>query len=304
MFSGYLQSAAYNHLSGKGGLSGWQWGFIIDGIITVPIALFGFFMFPGTPTQAEGSWRVWWLSSQEVDLARTRMVRAGVVEPKPIRFDFSIIKRMVFNWRVHFFATFWVLLNIVALPDGTGFPLWLKSKSPEVYSIAQVNNYPTIQSAVGIVAQFLFAGLSDTFSIYPFLTITQTLFIISYASLAAWNIPDGWRWVCFLIVGFDMVDQSIVSGWINYACRGDAEERAFVLGYSDAVSQAINIWTNIVFYPTVDAPQFHLGYIISTVAAIIMLFLPALAWYLERWDRKRIEQASPEPETFEIKDEK
>lgn len=175
---------------------------------------------------------------------------------------------------------------MVALPDGTGFPLWLEANSPAIYSTTQVNNYPTIQSAVGVVAQFVLVGLTDTFSIYPFLTITQILFIISYASLAAWNIPIGYRWFCFMIVGFDAVNQSIVSGQINRSCRRDAEERAFVIGYSDAVSQAMNIWTNIVFFPTELAPEFHRGYIASTVAAVIMLFLPILSWYGDRWDRK------------------
>ncbi|KAK0477125.1 hypothetical protein IW261DRAFT_1488833 [Armillaria novae-zelandiae] len=36
IFSGFLQAAAYDGLNGVGGL------FIIDGIITVPIGLFGF----------------------------------------------------------------------------------------------------------------------------------------------------------------------------------------------------------------------------------------------------------------------
>lgn len=281
MFSGFLQSAAYEHLSGKGGLSGWKWGFIIDGIFTVPIALVGFVFFPGT---CEQSTSVWWLTSADHDLAKKRMQESGVKEPTKLSFD--LVKRVFFRWHVHYFTAFWTLLNVVALPDGTGFPLWLKSKSPEVYTISQVNNYPSIQSAVSVVAQFVLAGLSDSFSIYPFLTITQCLFIISYSSLAAWNIPDGYRWFCFMIIGFDTVNQAIVSGQINRACRRDAEERAFVLGFSDAVSQAMNIWTNIVFYPTVDAPQFHLGYIISTVAAIIMLFMPILSWYGERWDER------------------
>lgn len=280
MFSGYLQSAAYTHLSGVGGLTGWKWGFIIDGIFTVPIALVGFFIFPGAPYQIK---KLWWLSSEELELAHRRTQSSGIA--KPAELNFSLIKRVFLRWHVHYFTAFWVFLNVVALPDGTAFPLWLLANSPERFSISQVNNYPTIQSAVGIIAQFLLAGLSDTFSIYPLLTLTQCLFIISYSSLVAWEIPDGWRWFCFLIIGFDGVDQSIISGWINRSCRHDNEERAFVLGFSDAVSQAINIWTNIVFYPTSHAPKFHTGFIVSLVGAIVMLFLPIAGYYGERYDQ-------------------
>jgi len=294
MFSGFLQSAAYTNLRGKGGLSGWQWGFIIDGIFTVPIALFGFFLFPGTVEQAG---KVFWLSKKQWKLAKRRIRESGVKEPGKL--SFSLFKRVGLRWHVHYFAAVWTLLNIVALPDGLGFPLWLKANSPERYSITQVNNYPSIQSAVSVVAQFFLAGLSDTFSIYPFLTITQVSFIIAYASLAAWNIPIGYKWLCFMIIGFDTVNQSIVSGQINRVCRRDAEERAFVLGYSDAVSQAMNIWTNIVFYPTEEGPRFYKGYIVSTVAAAILLFVPILSWYGERWDTKHYEGSIKERQEVE-----
>lgn len=283
MFSGYLQAAAYTNLNGTGGLAGWKWGFIIDGIITVPIALIGFFVFPGAPYQVKN---LWWLSKEDLAIAKHRSKSSGIAAPSEL--NLKLINRVFGNWHVHFFTAFWVLLNVIALPDGTAFPLWLLANSPERFSVAQVNNYPTIQSAVGIVAQFILAGLSDTFSIYPFLTLTQSLFIISYSSLAVWSIPDGWRWVCFLIIGFDGVNQSIISGWINRTCRHDNEERAFVLGFSDAVSQAMNIWTNIVFYPTSHAPEFHLGFIISLVGAIIMLFLPILGYLGERYDNREL----------------
>lgn len=286
MFSGYLQTAAYKHLNNAHGLSGWKWGFIIDGIFTCPIALLGFLVFPGAPYQIKKS--LWWLSELELETARKRAVESGIAAPGPI--NLQTAKETLIDWKIHFFTTFWVLLNIVALPDGTALPLWLRLE-PKRFSIADRNNYPTIQSAVSVVAQFFIAGLSDSYSIYPFLTFIQLLFIVAYSSLAAWNIPDGWRWVCFMIIGFDSVDQAIVSGWINRSCRHNNEKRAFVLGYSDAVSQAMNIWTNIVFFPTSHAPKFHLGFIISTCAAILMLFLPAAYPFLERLDKKRLGRA-------------
>lgn len=48
MISGYLMAAVY-HLGGRGGLAGWQWLFIIDGVISLPIALAGFFVLPDVP---------------------------------------------------------------------------------------------------------------------------------------------------------------------------------------------------------------------------------------------------------------
>lgn len=281
MFSGFLQSAAYTNLAGKGGLSGWKWGFIIDGIFTVPIALIGFFLYPGSLDQARN---VWWLKKSELKMARQRMIESGV---KPAtKLKLNIFKRVFLHWRVHYFTAFWVLLNVVALPDGTGFDLWLKSR-PDLYSIPDRENYPSIQSAVGIVVQFFCAGLSDTFSPYIFLTFVQTFFVISYSSLIYWDIPLGYRWFCFMIIAFDGTDQAIISGQINRALRRDAEERAFVIAFSDAVSQAMSIWTNIVFFPTEQAPEFRNGYIASLTGALLMLFLPIGNYYGERYDKKK-----------------
>ena len=44
LFSGFLQAAAYTNLSGVGGMTGWRWLFIIDGIIPLPLAVFGCFL--------------------------------------------------------------------------------------------------------------------------------------------------------------------------------------------------------------------------------------------------------------------
>ena len=36
-------------MNGVSGRSGWRWLFIIDGIITLPIALYGYLVFPDVP---------------------------------------------------------------------------------------------------------------------------------------------------------------------------------------------------------------------------------------------------------------
>ncbi|KAK0099743.1 hypothetical protein ONS96_008240 [Cadophora gregata f. sp. sojae] len=51
MVSGYLQSAVLKGLNETHGIALWRWVFIIDGVITVIVALYGLFFFPDTPEQ-------------------------------------------------------------------------------------------------------------------------------------------------------------------------------------------------------------------------------------------------------------
>lgn len=278
---GSYSLGATSHLSGKGGLYGWQWGFIVDGIITVPIALLGFVCYPGSLDQAGN---VWWLKKEELALARTRMVEAGVKSAAKLRL--SVIKKTFTKWHVHYFTAMWVLLNVVALPDGVAFDLFLKSR-PDLYSISDRENYPSIQNAVSVGLQFFCAGLADTFSPYYFLSFALIMVIISYSSLVYWDISIGYKWFCYMMVGFDITIETIISGQLNRSVRRDAEERALVTAFSYAVSQAMNIWTNIVFFPTKSAPEFHNGFIAAVTGAALMLVLPILNYYGDRYDAKK-----------------
>ncbi|QGA18628.1 hypothetical protein EYB26_006313 [Talaromyces marneffei] len=61
MFSGYLQAALYKGMNGRGGLSAWQWLFIFDGIIGIPIALYGK-LTPRTFLDVGRTWAAWLFS--------------------------------------------------------------------------------------------------------------------------------------------------------------------------------------------------------------------------------------------------
>ena len=75
MFSGFLQAAAYTDLHNVQGLAGWRWLFIIDAIITIPIAIAGFFFLPDMPLQGNAPW---WLSKEVRQLARKIAYDLGI----------------------------------------------------------------------------------------------------------------------------------------------------------------------------------------------------------------------------------
>ncbi|KAK7699769.1 hypothetical protein SLS64_011381 [Diaporthe eres] len=49
MFSGYLQAGLYTSMDGRHGIAGWRWLFVMDAIISFPIAIWGFFGLPDLP---------------------------------------------------------------------------------------------------------------------------------------------------------------------------------------------------------------------------------------------------------------
>ena len=76
MIGGFVQSGIHGSMDGLRGMEGWRWLFIIDGIITLPVAVYGFALFPDTPKTT----RAVYLKREERELAVRRMEGRGEPE--------------------------------------------------------------------------------------------------------------------------------------------------------------------------------------------------------------------------------
>ncbi|KAL9067902.1 MAG: hypothetical protein Q9157_006667 [Trypethelium eluteriae] len=84
------------------------------------------------------------------------------------------------------------------------FAQYLKDSKHPKYTIRQINDYPTTTYAVQVVTTLAYAWISDSVldgARYPPIVFGGIINIICYVSLAIWNIPNGWRWTCFIISG-------------------------------------------------------------------------------------------------------
>jgi ACS family pantothenate transporter-like MFS transporter len=95
-----MMTAVFTTMDGHAGLPGWRWVFIIDGVITIPIAIFGFLSFPDLPENT----KAWYFSAEEKALAISRLPHKN---PESHSIGFSLIKRVLFK------------MNLQAMP----FPL-------------------------------------------------------------------------------------------------------------------------------------------------------------------------------------
>lgn len=110
MFSGFLQAAAYTNLDGVHGYAGWRWLFIIDGIITLPLALAGFIFFPNNPRDTK---KTWWISEYEHELAASRMDAIGRAGKQP--WTKAKVKKIFLSWHTYLLRETSTTSLIVAL---------------------------------------------------------------------------------------------------------------------------------------------------------------------------------------------
>jgi hypothetical protein len=109
MFSGFLQAAAYTNLNGVHGREGcellsfsyWycsnqdigRWLFIIDGIITLPLAVMGYIFFPNLPQDGK---KTWWVTERERVISVERMNAVGRAGKQP--WTKAKVKSILFSW--------------------------------------------------------------------------------------------------------------------------------------------------------------------------------------------------------------
>jgi ACS family pantothenate transporter-like MFS transporter len=134
MFSGYLQAAVYKGLDGRLGKAGWQWLFVMDGIISTPICLAGYFLIPDLPENT----RAFYLTDEDAELARKRM---DDVERAPRRqLGWSILRRVFTRWHVYALTVLYIIfINTGPSSSVNPFALWLKERG---YPITKIVRFP------------------------------------------------------------------------------------------------------------------------------------------------------------------
>ncbi|CEJ57996.1 Putative Pantothenate transporter [Penicillium brasilianum] len=267
MFSGYLMEGVY-HLGGRGGFKGWQWLFVIDGVISLPVAIAGFFVLPDVPEISNP----WYLTKEEVALSQKRMQLEGRQNRGP--FTKAKLKKIFSSWHIYLLTLLYVLFNNGGAGGQPVFQQYLKHSTNPKYSVDQINAYPTTTNAVQVVTTLAYAWSSDTFlngRRWPPIIFGAVVNIISYVSLAVWDIPIGWKWTCYIISGAGYGLSGLCMAWAHEICSKDNEERALVIGSMNEMAYVLQAWLPLIVWQQVEAPEYRKGFI--TVSCLSLLLI-------------------------------
>ncbi|KAK9493137.1 major facilitator superfamily domain-containing protein [Lipomyces doorenjongii] len=251
MFSGYLQAGLYTSFNGRGGLAGWRWLFIMDGVISFPIALLGFYCLPDFPTNT----RARWLTKEEKEFSIRRFAAVGKKGPRKL--TLRRLGQYVLSWRPYGCLCFVCTASGGDAPSAS-FNLWLKSLD---MSIQKVNIIPTAANACAIGSAFVFGSLSDrTRTRWPWIIFGEFIRISGNVILAVWNVNYSSKFYAYLAPSLATFYWTLWLSWSQEAFQDDAEFRGLVMAGANTIGPALGAFVPLLLFPTEQAPHYHYGF--------------------------------------------
>ena len=270
MFSGFLQSAIYKTLNGVHGLEGFEWLFIINGLMTIAVGLSGYFFIPDTPQN--GGSKIW-MNESDVEIAVERMQRVGRETTR--RFRFKEFYEVFLDWRLWLFLAAYCPKAWCAA--FSYFNLWLKSIAHEdgsrVWSVEQVNLIPIGGNAISMVSVIFWAKVSDlTQSPGYVLGIQLLIDFFSNIVLAIWPSNNGIKYAAFFMIPISDGVTSLLISLLAEVYALSPEKRAIATGAAVVLVYANNAWLTLYLWPANQAPNFKWGYKMSILFVGVSFF--------------------------------
>ncbi|KAJ9150802.1 Pantothenate transporter [Pleurostoma richardsiae] len=277
MFSGYLQAGLYHGMNGRAGMAAWRWLFIFDGIIGVPIALYGYWALPDQPTSS----RARWLKPRDREIAISRMEKVGRAPLKKL--TWRTIREIFLNWPIWLFCAIFIA-HVCAIRIYSYFNVWLKST--HLYSTEQVNLIPTAGYGLQIACTLTYAWVSDALRTrWPVIIAAVLVSLAGTIILSVWPEHNtsamlaGW-----LLTFCETGAGALIITWINEICSHSAEHRAIIIGVVETMAFTFQAWVPLLIYNTGEAPHFKIGYQMASMFFAIEIVLTVVILFCwKRW---------------------
>ncbi|KAL5341681.1 major facilitator superfamily domain-containing protein [Aspergillus crustosus] len=281
-FAGLIALGIFQ-MDGMSGISGWRWLFIIQGAVTLVVAVVGFFILPDEPLTTR------WLTQEERVLAHQRTIQDTVGD-----------QGQTTTWQ----------------------GLWEAAKDPKVWLFTVMqhchlgangfkNFFPTAVATLGFnetitlvltCPPYLIAGIisiawswsSGRFNERTWhITIAKAVAVFGFI-LGCATLNTGARY--FAMVAFSIgtyAVNSIILGWVSATCSQTKEKKASSLAIVNCIAVASFIWTPYM-WPMSDEPRYVMA---MSSSAALSVATAAGAWAMRVWlirENKKIRQTEDE----------
>ncbi|RKL14479.1 hypothetical protein BFJ68_g6442 [Fusarium oxysporum] len=268
-FSGLIAAATFGTIDGHHGLKGWQWLFIIEGVLTFAVGIIGIFTLADSPLTTR------WLTEEERQLAHDRMLRdtVGLEESKGARAGFFQAIRDPRLWLFCFIQN----MHLSACSFNNFFPTVVGSLGFNSTITLVLTCPPYLVSGFfGYLAGWSSGRFNErTWHITACMSMALVGYIISCVTL---NTPA--RYIaCFLFASGAYAVNSMILGWVSATLGSTAEKKSVSLSIVNVIANASYIYTAYL-YPKSDGPRYLIGMASNAGFATMCI---AGVWAMKIW---------------------
>lgn len=283
-FSGLIGAGINSGLNGARGLESWRWIFIIEGAITVFVALCAIFVLPDFPSTTR------WLSDTERAVAEWRLIQdAGQVDEDKSdwKYGFKLAFR---DWRVYVFALMFLCIQ-VASATSNFFPTVVKTLGFGTVDTLLLTVPPYMVALVVTVANNWSADRHQNSSFHVMWPLAAAIlgFVVAAATL-----NTGARYFAMiLMIAGGHGSNAVVLAWTQKTMLRPRIKRASAVAFVNAVGNLSQVRNAVVLsnqysvrtdtfslkvfssylYPDEDAPRFVVAMSVNSAFALAAILL-------------------------------
>ncbi|KAI1794360.1 MFS general substrate transporter, partial [Ganoderma leucocontextum] len=280
---GGLLAYAIEKMNGIGGLAGWSWIFLLEGLLTISVATLLYFCTHDYPenatflTEAERAWLLETISGDNVGLSK--------------QFKREFVFQALCDPQAYIFAA---ILFFTALP-GLSFPVFLPTIINGLgYSSTTAQLLSIAPNATGCVFTLAICYLSDWTRVRgPFILAGSTVAIVGYAMLFATKTPTA-QYAGTVVVAAGLVPSIACQlAWTGGNFGGEVK-RAVAIALVVGCGNLGGIVASFI-YRQQDSPRYLPGHAVCIGSLCVLIVLCALAMIrLHRLNRSKIAQCDHE----------
>lgn len=274
--SGLIALATFQTLDGTHGIRGWQWLFIIEGVVTFGVAVLGLVMLPDHPLTTS------WLGPEERELAHARIL-ADTVGSEGSKGVLTGLKEACRDPRLYLLGLM-QNMHLSACSFNNFFPTVIGSLGfNSTITLALTCPPYLVAGVVGVMVGITSGRWNErTWHITGSMGTAVIAFIISCATMST-----GARYLCcFLFTSGAYAVNSVILGWVSATLGQTSEKKAASLSFVNVVANVSYIYTAYL-YPEYDGPRYLIAMASNAAfGTVTILSAWGLRWWLQATNRK------------------
>lgn len=282
-FSGLISAGVFAGLDKKHGMAGWQWLFLIQGVVTVGVAILAFFLLPNSPLQTP------WLTQEERQLVHDRIAR-DTTQKQEGTSTWRGLREACTDYRTWVFA---LMCNLHLSANG------FKNFMPTVVKTLGFNDTITLVLTCPPYLLATFTSVAVSWSSGRFnertwhITVSKALAIIGFA-VGCGTLNIGARYFAMILfVAATYGVNNINIAWVAATVGQTDEKKAVAIAITNTLGNLASVYTPYL-WPDSDAPRFATAMYCSIGFSAGVVILAWVMKFILIRENKRIREENPE----------